>query len=124
MSFEARNIMVLLGGLILAGVVLYFMFNALNRYGLAGQKGTAIVVGKTFQPMRRIDIPQNINGRTVWVKQFEPDTYLLKLRVEDGETEFKVGKDLFDAVNSRDEVRVTYTRLRLTGGLSVTGVMR
>jgi hypothetical protein len=74
--------------------------------------------------MRRIDIPQNINGRTVWVKQFEPDTYLLKLRVEDGETEFKVGKDLFDAVNSRDEVRVTYTRLRLTGGLSVTGVMR
>jgi hypothetical protein len=110
------------GSLILTVCVLYFLFTALNEYWMPEQKGTAIVVQKKIQQKSRVDVPQNISGKTVWVQNITPDTYFLRLRIEESEDEFKVSKDVFDSVSPKDRIPVTYTGLRLTNGISVVGI--
>jgi len=114
---NSLDFMTILGGLILLCVVLFFVFKAINHYGMNEQQGTATVVKKDFLPQRQDHLP---NG----VINVVPDRYQLRLSVEGKEGEFNVSKDMYDSIKLNDKVQVTYNRLRMTSGISITGVTR
>lgn len=122
-SEKMQNIMALLGGLVVAGVILVFTFKALNNLGLSDRKGIATVMDKKYQPQRTIYV-MNATTKTLSVPQIEPEKFLLRLKVDDKVNEFDAGKEIYNSINLNDKVHVTYKRLRLTGGISVTGVTR
>jgi len=122
-SDKLQNIMALLGGLVVAGVILVFLFKALNNFGLSERKGIATVMDKKYQPQRTIYV-MNATTKTLSVPQIEPEKFLLRLQVDDKVDDFDAGKDSYNLINLNDKVHVTYKRLRLTGGISVTGVTR
>jgi hypothetical protein len=114
---KSLDLMTILGGLILVCVILFFVFKAINRSGMAEQRGTATVIKKDFLAQRQDHLPNGIIN-------VEPDRYQLRLRVEDKEGEFNASKDIYDSVRPNDKVQVTYKRLRATNGIAITEVTR
>jgi hypothetical protein len=117
------NIIYLPGILFIAGVPIYHLFHALNCSGIQEQKGTAIVVEKIYQP-QSTTYNLNVTTQTFSVPVIVPEKHLLRLRVENKEDDFQVSKDIYNSVSPPVKVQVTYKQLRLTGGVSVTGVIR
>lgn len=118
------NLMPLLGGLILIGVLVYFSFSRLDSFNLPKKNGSAVVVHKDHVPLKTGYRTEYIGGQTRVFPQVTPDAYLMTLRIGNELTRVPVDRDLFDTINNGDLVAVTYVRTRLTRKLQVSSVQR
>lgn len=118
----ATGILTIVGAVILAAVVLYFLFTAADGMGLGTQRGSAAVVGKQHRPAARTSTPQVINGRTVNVPMTTPEMFLLDLDLNGRRVQGAADRALFEGVHTGDQVQVTYQQRRFTGGLQVLAV--
>ena len=119
---RSRNFMAILGGIILIGVALYYSFWAVNSLGLEDRSAIATVTGKEYHAPGTSYQAQNIGGRNYVRPLQTPEAYVLKLNLDNEETSAAVEKGLYDVLNPNDQVRVTYQRRRITGGLQVRQV--
>ena len=120
----APGVMTVLGAVILAAVVLYFLFTAVDGMGLATQIDSAAVAGKQHRPAARTSTPQVINGRTVNVPTTTPELFLLELDLHGRRVRGAADRTLFEDVQTGDPVQVTYQQRRFTGALQVLAVSR
>lgn len=123
-STQPTNLMVYLGGIILAGFVIYFCFWAMNNLGLPEQSGTATVIGKAFHPAGKTYTTQKVGDRMLTVPQSTAEMYILALRIDEKETAFAAPKAIYDGLSDGARVNVIFKRKRLTGGLQVVSVTR
>ena len=112
------------GGIVLAGVLLYYGFMALDGLGLADQQAQGIVLGKEHRPPGRTYSTQIVGNRTLVVPQTTSDAYVLRLDVLGREAGALVDKDTYDAAAPNAQVTVTFQRRRLTGAIQVVAVTR
>jgi hypothetical protein len=121
----ARNrFFVVFGGLVLAGVVLYYAFMAVDGLGLADQQAQGTVLGKEHRPPGRSYSTQIVGNRTLVVPQTTSDAYVLRLDIRGRETAALVDKDTYDAATPSAQVTVTFQRRRLTGAIQVIAIAR
>jgi hypothetical protein len=120
----SANFMPVLGGIILVGVIAYLIFYAANTMGLENQTGTATVVGKEYRPAGVTYRVDQIGGKPRTVPQANPEKYLLKLSIGGKTLEHAVSRELYESLNSGDQVEITYRRKRITGAMQVIGVKR
>ena len=116
----ARSIVII----VLAGVIGYYGFVAVNTIGVGDRTGPGIVVSKQYVPPGTTYVTQIVNGRPYPLAQVTPDQYVLLIDLPGGQTAAAVAKALYDSVGPGDQVRVTFRRLRLTGALQVVDVRR
>jgi hypothetical protein len=119
-----NRFMLVFGGLVLAGVVLYYAFMAVDGFGLADQQAQGIVIGKEHRPPGRTYSTQIVGNRTLVVPQTTSDAYVLRLDLRGREAAALVDKDTYDAVAPNSQVTVTLQRRRLTGAIQVVAVTR
>jgi len=116
--------MYIFGAVVLVCVVGWYSFNAIDSIGLQNQTGTAKVVAKEHRDARQTYTTDIIGGKARTVPRTTPEMYFLRLAIAGRETMGAVDKSLYNAVNPQDEVRVTYQRRRITGGLQIVSVTR
>jgi hypothetical protein len=120
----SANFMYIVGAVVLVCVAFYFLFMAVDGWGLADRKGTARILAKGYKEAGKTYITQIVAGRPVVLPQAKPEMYLLKLDIDGKETECVVEKSLYDAVNPEDEIQVVYQKRRILGSLQVVKVTR
>ena len=118
------SFMYVFGAIILICVVGWYAFNAIDSLALENRTGMARVVAKEHRDARQTYTTDIIGGKAQTVPRTLPEMYILKLDIGGRETSGVVEKDLYSAVNPQDEVRVTYQRRRITGGLQIVSVTR
>ena len=121
---QSSNFMVILGGVIVAGVLIYSVFMAINNLGLQKKEGLATVVGKGYREAGRTYITQVVGKRTLTIPQTTPEMYILKLDIGGRQTEYAASRSLHNELNAGDKVRVAYQRKRITGSLQVLDVIK
>jgi len=119
---KPTNFMLYIGGLMIAGVLVYFSFTAVNTLGLKEQAAKARVISKGYQKAGKTYTTQKVGNRMLTVPQFTPEMYLLELEVENRATACAVGKTTYDRVSAGDQVSVMYRRKRITGGIQISSV--
>ena len=117
------NIMLYVGGLMLAGLLVYFSFSAVNSMGLQNQSATARVIGKGFQEAGKTYVTQRVGNRMLTVPQVSPEMYLLELDVQGKTTSCAVAKAIYDRVNAGDPVSIVFHTKRITRGIQVLSVL-
>ena len=115
-------LMPIIGGVVLAGLAIYYGFMAINSMGLPVSLGEAEIVGMEFRESSNTYATQRIGGSTQTVMRTNPAMYVLHLRLQDQEVECAVEKERFEQLSTNDQVRVEYQRYRLTGGLVILQV--
>jgi hypothetical protein len=110
------------GILVLIGMALYALFAAVDGAGLATHEGSATVLDKGYLAAGLTYYTQIIDNRPYVRTDIRPEMYLLKLRVDGGETTAVVPRETYEAFKPGDRVRAAYQRRRLTGALEVVRV--
>lgn len=121
---QAAPFMYIFGGIILVGVLGWYSFSAFDRLGLEDQTGAATVVAKEHHDARRGYTTEIIGGTARAVPHAIPEMYILKLEIDGCQAAGIVEKSLYDAVAPRDQVRATYKKRRITGGLQIVRLTR
>jgi hypothetical protein len=112
------------GAVILACVMIYFSFLAVNTLGLQDENATGQVVAKSYHEAGQTYTTDVVGGTRRVRQTSTPEMYILTLTVGGEQTTAAVDKDLYDTVQEGDQVKVVYQRRRLTGGTQVVSVSR
>ncbi len=119
---QPTNFMVIFGGIVVAGFLVYLIFMAANNFGLSEKKGTATILEKGYRQAGRTYITQVIGKRTMTIPQITPEMYILKLDINGRQAEFAASKSQYNALNAGDQVQMTYKHKRITGSMQVLNV--
>lgn len=123
-AFRANPFAYVFPALVLLGIVGYYLYGALDRYGLDTRPAQARVTGKQFTP-GSTTYNTNIAAGRAWTQSTEnPDAYVVTLDVEGHPTSAYVGKELFEVLQSGDAVEVQVRRTRFSRQLQVVDVGR
>lgn len=109
---------------LLAAVMLYFTYGAVDRVGLATHQAEAQVTGKQHTAGSTTYTTEIIGGRTMTRPTRNPEAYVVSLRLAGETTGGVVSRELYDALTTGDRVRVSYRKTRLSKRLLVTDVKR
>jgi hypothetical protein len=112
------------GGIVLAGVLVYYAFMAVDGMGLTDQQGTGTVLSKEHRAPGRSYSTQIVGNRTLVVPQTTSDAYVLRLDILGLQAGALVDKQIYDNVLPNSQVIVTFQRRRLTGAIQVMTVTR
>ena len=107
---------------LIAGVLLYYAFAALNTLSLPEHTGAATVLDKAYYPPGTSYQTLNIGGRIFFSPRGTAEAYVLKLKLNAREAGAVVEKGLYDTLSPSGEVQVIYQHARMTGTLRVTQV--
>ena len=119
-----RNVMPLIGGVILFSVAAYYAFLGADTLGLPELKTTAVVVGKGYRAAGTTYVTRIIENRPYVLSQATPEAYLLELKMDGQSVDAAVSRELFETIKTSDGVRVAYRKGRLTGTVRILGVER
>lgn len=119
---QPNTIMYGVGIVVIIGMIVYYLFMAVNGFGLAEETATASVTGKSYREAGQTYSTQVIDGRSYVRSQATPDAYLVHVMLNDREATAQVDRPLFDSVDEGHQVEVVYRRLRLTGGTQILRV--
>jgi hypothetical protein len=109
---------------ILAAVLLYFLYGAVDRLGLETGQAEARVTGKQFAPGSTTYTTEVVGGRTVTRPHRNPEAYVVTLDVNGEATGGAVSRELYDSLQAGERVRVQFRRTRLSKRMLVTDVRR
>ena len=123
-SWQGNRPMTLFGLAVLAALVLYYVFVAINGLALPTQSATATVTGKSYREAGQTYNTIFIDNRPLIRGQPTPEIYVLELQIGNQKAEGTVTKGLYGAVSIGAEVKITYQHRRLTGSLLVLEVRR
>ena len=113
-----------IGGVILAGALLWMGFMAADGLGLGESRSSAVVVGKSYRAAGKTYVTERIGNQNLVVPHATPEAYLLDLDVGGTRAQGQAERVLYDAVRAGDTVSVRYQRRRLTGRTQVVAVDR
>jgi hypothetical protein len=116
--------MTLFGLAVLAALVAYYGFLAVDGLGLATRSAAATVTAKGYRAAGETYYTVVIGNRPLVRPRATPEVYLLRLDIQGQEAEGAVAQDLHAAVAEGDSVQVEYQRKRLSGNLRVLTVHR
>ena len=119
---KSTNFMVYVGGLMLAGFLIYLGFTAVNRLGLQDQTAKARVVGKDYKEAGQTYVTQKVGNKTLTIPQSYAEMYLLTLDIQGRPGACAVDKTVYDRLRVGDQVNVVYRRKRITGAIEVVSV--
>ncbi len=107
---------------ILAAVLVYYLYGAIDQSGLETYTADAIVTSKTYTPGTTNYVNRIAAGRS-WIQaQQQSDFYAISLSIEGESTVALVTKEKFDWLSENDRVQVTYRRTRISNTLRVVDV--
>ena len=110
--------------LIFVGVLLWYLYGAVDRIGLETQEGEARVTGKQFAQGSTTYNQKIVAGRA-WTETVQnPDQYIVNLELRGEPTGGAVTPELYQSLQEGERVRVKYIRTRFSGRLLVTDVRR
>lgn len=119
---QPTNIMVYVGGLVVAGLLVYFSFMAVNSFGLKEKTAEATVTGKGYRAAGKTYTTQKIGNRMLTVPQTTPEAYILELDVAGKPATCAVSRETYERVDAGDRVTAVYVRKRITGGTQVISI--
>jgi len=123
-AFKANPFAYVFPALVLVSVVGYYLYGALDRYGLDTRSAQARVTGKQFTP-GSTTYNTNIAGGRAWTQSTEnPDAYVVTLDLEGHPASAYVSKELFKVLQSGDAVEVQVRLTRFSRKLQVVDVGR
>ena len=122
--FAANPFIFIFSGLVLAAVLVYFGWGALDHLGLADEKASAVVTSKHYYPPGVTYRTNIVAGRAWTMTDSTSELYVLELNVGQEPTGAIVSKDVHDALMAGDSVQVKMHRTRFTRRLEVTEVVR
>jgi hypothetical protein len=114
-----NRIMVIVGGVIVAGMIAYALFYVINTAGLAQREAVAVVVEKEFREAGTTYTAQRIGKGMQTMAQRVPEMYILHLDVNGKRTACAVDRETYEGLRPGDEVDIVYEKHRITGGLQV-----
>jgi hypothetical protein len=120
---KPTNFMLYIGGLMFAGLLIYFAFTAVNSLGLKEQSATARVIVKDYKEAGSTYVTQKVGNRILTIPQSQAEMYLLGLDVQGKSSLCAVAKTVYDRLNIGDQVEVVFRRKRVTGSVEVLSVM-
>ena len=122
--FSANPFIYIFSAIVIAAVLLYYGFGALDRMALEVRTSVATVTGKQYAEGGKTYIT-NIAGGRAWTQSQEtPETYAVALNVGEEATVGLVSKQMFESLNAGDKVNVKIRRTRITNRLEVIEVSR
>jgi len=108
----------------LAAVLGYFVYGAVNRFGLAIEQTEARVTGKQFAPGSTTYNTNIVAGRA-WTQSWKnPDASVVKLDVNGVATGGVVTLQLYESLQPGELVHVSFKRTRFSKQILVTDVRR
>jgi hypothetical protein len=122
MGNNFSNPVYIMPALILVGVILYFLYGAVDSAGLETRTATATVTAKTHTPGSTSYVNRIAAGRSWTQAQQQPDFYALSLMVDGEPTVALVTKERFDEIRENDMLSVVVRRTRISGKLEVIEV--
>lgn len=123
-AFSANPFAYVFGALVVVAVLGYYLYGAMDRYGLDTRPAQARVTGKQYTPGSTTYIT-NVVADRAWTQSSEnPDAYVVTLEVEGHPTSAYVSKELFGLLQSGDAVEVQVRRTRFSRQLLVVDVGR
>lgn len=109
---------------LLVGFGGYYLYGAIDRWGLALETVDAVVTDKVFTP-GGTTYNQVISGGRAWTQANKnEDYYAIQLLVRDEPTVGLVTKDEFERLSKNDRVHATVRRTRISGRLEVVDIKR
>ena len=109
---------------LLAAVLLYFVYGAVDRLGLESVQADARVTGKQYAAGSTTYTTEVVGGRTMTRAQKNPEAFLVTLDVNGEQTGGAVSKELYDSLREGERVRVSVRRTRVSKRLLITDVRR
>lgn len=110
--------------LLVVAAVLYFGYGALDRAAVATKSATAVVTGKQFAKGSTTYHTTMVGNQNLVQADRNPDAYVLLFDLEGEHTGGAVSRELYDALQPGDSVRVRFRRTRLSNRILVTDVSR
>jgi hypothetical protein len=108
----------------LLAVVAYFVYGAIDRFGLESHPAEARVTGKQFTPGSTTYTTEVIAGRTMTKANQNPDAYVVALDIGGEATGGMVSPELYESLAPGERVHVKVRRTRLSKRILVTDVHR
>jgi hypothetical protein len=123
-SWQGNRPQTFFGLVVLAALVVYYGFLAVDSLSLPTRSAAATVAAKGYRAGGETYYTVVLGNSTLVRPRATPEVYLLKLVIDGQEVEGAVPKDLHTAVTQGDSVRVEYQRTRLTGAFRILAVHR
>jgi hypothetical protein len=105
-------------------VILYYAYGAIDRVGLSSEETHARVTSKNFAAGTTTYHTNVVAGRAWTQSDKRPDSYVVGLDINGRPTVGLVTKQTYDSLSIGDDVRVTYSRTRVSDRVLVTDVRR
>jgi hypothetical protein len=113
-----------LPAVLLVGVVLYFLFGAVDRMGLETYQAEARITDKQFAAGSTTYNTNVVNGRNFTQAYQNPDVYMVTFELDGVPSGGLVDEQLYESLQPGERVHVQFRRTRLTGRVLVTHVSR
>jgi len=108
----------------LAGVTVYLLYSALNRFGLARHETQARVTGKQFAPGSTTYNTNIVAGQALTQSSRNPDAYIITLELNGVATGGAVTPQMYELLQPGELVHVTFKRTRFSNQILVTDIRR
>jgi hypothetical protein len=108
----------------LVAVLVYFLYGAVDRFGLAVEKADARVTGKQVAAGSTTYHTSVVAGRSWSQSSTNPDPHIVSLDMNGVATGGVVTPELYQLLQPGDVVHVTFTRTRFSRQVLVTDVRR
>lgn len=110
-------------GLMIAAVLCWYAYRAIDRGFLKETQATATVVGKEYLPFSEKFQMQNIGGINQMVKIAVPEAWLLTFDVDGKQSKAQVPREVYEATMAGTKMNIRYKKFRITGTWQVTQVL-
>ena len=108
----------------LVAVLLYFLYGAADRFGLATERTEARVTGKQFAAGSTTYNTNVVAGAAHTQSSTNPDSHIILLDVDGVATGGMVSPTLYESLQPGELVHVAFKRTRFSGQILVTDVRR
>ena len=108
----------------LAAVLLYYLYGAVDRFGLPTEQTEARVTGKQFAAGSTTYNTNVVGGRAWTQSSTNPDAHIVELDLQGVATGGVVTPELYESLRPGELVHVAFQRTRFTNQILVTDVRR
>ena len=108
----------------LAAVLLYFLYGALDRFGLETQRSVARVTGKQVSRGSTTYHTNVVAGRSWTQSSQNPDGYIVSLEIDGKAIIGAVSPEMYESLQPDEPVRVEFKQTRFSNRTLVTDVRR
>ena len=114
------NYLIILGGIMVACIVLGFLFKAINSAGLQEKSGNVPVTKKEYFPVKEEFVHYTVNNQPRMNKVEKYDVYVVTVDIDGKDATCNVDKSTYDNLAIGDPIQVTYKKKRITGAVDIT----